>query len=313
MSPSVKDPRSVSRAMNAIAGAALALAIAAPATRGHGADIDAAGPVAEAPKIRFSLDEAEGKPGDVVTLVLSITTNVPLRGVKVAINFDETTLRLEEASRAVDPISPSPLDDVSKQDVDNRDEEPGNQALEGWIYLELTASNTTGELKWPVGESIPVYKLDFRILEKATRGRSPVVFAKVGPEDSAELNNAAAVKAPAAVDPAIEIPPEDLVDGTVVILGLGEIGFFLRADVNLDFVRDISDPIRTLNFLFSSGDPLLCEDAADANDDGRLDLSDPIYTLYWLYASGNPPPDPQSWGPDPTRDKLCCKDTGGCS
>ncbi len=279
-----------------------------------GGGIEPAGPVAAAPQVQFLLDEAAGKPGELVTLVLSVITSAPLQSVKVAIDFDETKLRLEDASRALDPVNPVPVDDVSKTEVDNRDESPGNQAREGWIFLELIASESTGELKWPVGQPVPVYKFLFRILDGAPEGRSPVVFGHVGPEDGTpELLNAAQAKAADVSPDAIEIPPEDLRDGFVIILGIGEIGFFLRADTNIDLALDISDPIRTLNHLFYENTQLLCEDAADANDDGRLDLSDPIYTLQWLYSGGKPIPDPQEWGPDPTEDRLCCKETGGCT
>jgi hypothetical protein len=85
---------------------------------------------------------------------------------------------------------------------------------------------------------------------------------------------------------------------------LGEVGFFLRADTNLDKQRDISDRDRTLQVLFSGEDSLPCDDAADANDDGKVDLSDPVFTLLWLYLSGRAPPSPPSGGPIPRTTSL---------
>ncbi len=272
---------------------------------------DPLGPEPAQAKIRLFLTEAQGKPGEVVPVKLTLVTNVLLRSIRVAINFDESLLRLDGFERAfVPPISP--LDDVAKTQTDNTDEIPGDQILEGWIMLEVTAAESVGTLKWPTGTEIPLYVLNFRILEKSKAGRTPIAFARVGSEDTnLAFGNEADVQG-ALVQRDVEIPPEDLVDGGVVILGLGEIGFFLRADTNLDRLRDISDPIRTLRYLFNGDVQLPCFDSADSNDDGNLDVSDAVYTLYWLYASGTPPPAPDDWGPDPTKDGLCCDETGGC-
>ena len=52
---------------------------------------------------------------------------------------------------------------------------------------------------------------------------------------------------------------------------------------------DIIDVIAVLNFLFSGGAPLACDDAGDANDDNRIDLADPIYVLGYLLRAESPP------------------------
>jgi hypothetical protein len=153
-------------------------------------------------------------------------------------------------------------------------------------------------------------------LNNVALGFSPVGFKDVGPEDGdglATLSNSAELSDPA-IDAAnlLAVPQECLTDGWI-ILGLGEIGFFLRGDSNVDGTRDISDAINSLSFLFQNRRDLMCEDAADSNDDGLIDLSDAIYTLYSLYQSREPHPEPDVWGPDPTFDTLCCEATGGCS
>ena len=43
-----------------------------------GGGLDPAGPVVAVPKVQFLLDEAAGKPGELVTLVLSVITSAPL-------------------------------------------------------------------------------------------------------------------------------------------------------------------------------------------------------------------------------------------
>ena len=262
------------------------------------------------PRVQYFLDRARAKPGDLAVLTLSILTDTPLTSVSVAINFDETRLRIEDADRVLEAAPQVPFDDVAKTDVDNRNDAPGDQAAEGWLYLELTASGLTDELKWPTGEVVPLYRFRFRVLADAPEGFTAVSFAKVGAQDAPELVNAAEVKDGNLRSP---LAPADLVGGGVIILGLGEIGFFLRGDANMDQTRDISDPITTLSFLFLGAKDLVCDDAADANDDGLIDISDPVFTLDALYQSGGPHPEPNTWGPDPSSDKLCCEETGGCS
>lgn len=268
------------------------------------------------PTVRFILGEARGKPGEFVTVTLEMETNSPLKAVSVALNFDESVLRAEEVAREVSPEAPPLVDGLSDTKFDNRDDEPGDQTTEGWIHIRLDASSRAGDLHWPEGMPFPLYKLRFRILEDAAPGFSGVTFVTVGPveilDENVILENTFEAKAPSPAD-AAPVPQENLVDGGVIILGLGEIGFFLRGDVTFDLVRDLSDPVRTLHYLFQGTALPPCEDAADSNDDGVVDVSDPVFTLFWLYASGNPPPDPTEWGPDPTQDDLCCEETGGCS
>lgn len=82
---------------------------------------------------------------------------------------------------------------------------------------------------------------------------------------------------------------------------------FIRGDSNGDGTLDISDPIRTLSYLFAGGVSIACLDAADANDDGAVDISDAIHSLSYLFTGGKdiPPPTIMS-GMDPTTDQLGC-------
>src|ERR1041384_5068 len=66
---------------------------------------------------------------------------------------------------------------------------------------------------------------------------------------------------------------------------------FRRGDVNEDGLVDLSDPLRTLSFLFAGTPPALdCEKAADTNDDGRLDINDPVFLLGYLFLGAAEPP-----------------------
>jgi hypothetical protein len=66
---------------------------------------------------------------------------------------------------------------------------------------------------------------------------------------------------------------------------------FVRGNANSDSSVNLADAIFTLQFLFSSGNPPQCGDAADPNDDGGVDVSDAIYLIGYLFSDG-PPPEP---------------------
>jgi len=81
---------------------------------------------------------------------------------------------------------------------------------------------------------------------------------------------------------------------------------FIRGDMNLDGLVDVSDPIGILSWIFE-GFTANCLDAADANDDGMVDIGDPIFLLGFQFSNTAPPPEPfPQAGPDPTADNLEC-------
>lgn len=66
---------------------------------------------------------------------------------------------------------------------------------------------------------------------------------------------------------------------------------FRRGDANADGFFDIGDPIKILNYLFTSG-TIPCASAADANADAFVDVSDVIGVLDTLFSQGPPLPPP---------------------
>jgi subtilisin family serine protease len=86
---------------------------------------------------------------------------------------------------------------------------------------------------------------------------------------------------------------------------------FVRGDTNSDGDVDISDAIFILSYLFDTGKPLSCRDAADANDDGLIDLSDPVQLLDYLFLGGAISGTALTCSLDLTSDTLEC--TAGCS
>jgi hypothetical protein len=89
---------------------------------------------------------------------------------------------------------------------------------------------------------------------------------------------------------------------------------FKRGDANTDNSVNLADPIFTLNYLFASGPPPSCADAADANDDGGLNIADAVYSLNHLFRGGPAPPPPGTsvCGGDPTPDALALCDYPAC-
>jgi hypothetical protein len=88
---------------------------------------------------------------------------------------------------------------------------------------------------------------------------------------------------------------------------------FIRGDANADGSIDSADAIFTLSYLFASGSPPACLDAADTNDDGAVDMADGIYLLQHLFANGPaiPPPYP-GCGSDPTPEPQGCREYQPC-
>ncbi len=82
---------------------------------------------------------------------------------------------------------------------------------------------------------------------------------------------------------------------------------FRRGDVNGDRRLDVSDPIQTLRYLFA-GVAIHCEDAADVDDNEAIEVTDAVRSLDFLFRNGPAPaapfPDP---GPDPDGEVLGCE------
>ncbi|MGE4619250.1 MAG: hypothetical protein AAEJ04_05510 [Planctomycetota bacterium] len=84
--------------------------------------------------------------------------------------------------------------------------------------------------------------------------------------------------------------------------------YFIRGDVTTDGQLNLSDPVVTLQYLFTGAD-MPCASAADFDDSGTLDLGDGISLLSYLFAGGASPALPfPSAGTDPTPDGLGCVD-----
>jgi parallel beta-helix repeat protein len=63
----------------------------------------------------------------------------------------------------------------------------------------------------------------------------------------------------------------------------------LRGDATGDGLRNISDAISILDYLFQGGPGPPCSDVADANGDAEVNISDPVHLLLHLFAAGEAP------------------------
>ena len=87
---------------------------------------------------------------------------------------------------------------------------------------------------------------------------------------------------------------------------------FIRGDANADGMQDISDPISTLSFLFSSMS-VPCLASLDSNADDMLNIADPVHLLGNLFGGGSPPTAPYpDCGPDPSTNPLPCESFPAC-
>lgn len=292
------------------------------------------------PAVNYRLAMGRGRPGDVVDLVLTLSSQQPLQAVSVAIAFDPTFLVAESVTRLTagfqdpgEPPDPGPppalpaglLEVVINNPPREAAAVPGEEAPpaddlldaldQAFVYVRLQGAD--GLPLFADGAVELELAVVFTLLEVPDEVELPLAipirFEAIGGEVPEALENAVldnvvedadTVDGPEARRP---VPQQDLEDGQIIILGLGEIGFFRRADANQDCAVDLSDSLFTFDRLFRSTLPVPCQDAADSNDDGFADVSDGIFTLQWLFQEGSAPPPPLYYGLDATPDELHCE------
>ena len=87
---------------------------------------------------------------------------------------------------------------------------------------------------------------------------------------------------------------------------------FERGDCDADGTANITDAVKTLQYLFLS-DTIECESACDSDDDGFVNITDPVALLQYLFSAGSAPPPPLGMcDVDPTADMLTCSAYPSC-
>jgi hypothetical protein len=66
-------------------------------------------------------------------------------------------------------------------------------------------------------------------------------------------------------------------------------GYFLRGDVNKDYVIDVGDIVYLMNYLFKSGSAPAPLELGDTNCDGKVDVGDIVVLINYLFKGGAAP------------------------
>ena len=225
--------------------------------------------------VEYTLTRASGQPGDTVSLLLTVRSQMSLALLSVAITFDSQFLRAENVIRLPgDPNAEAPLDvqapaPAGLLEVLINNPPEGDPAIapeaefseeQGFIFLRLDGG---ADPLLNDGVTELFFELQFTILP-VPEGfvgplLSPIGFETIEasqqpapPPGAPDADDDLANEVVGFTDDALRgaIPPEVLEDGGVVILGLGEIGFFRRGDANQDCTVDLRDSMYTFGYLF---------------------------------------------------------------
>ena len=253
----------------------------------------------------FELEGFPAAPGGEVTVPFRMSASGDIQAYSFSVDFDEEVLEALTIQRIHVRQDGRPFGFESFH-IDNGTDEPGSGGVdEGFLIGAVVFSFQTPEFNLPADEEHHVLSFTFRVLDEVPSGTiTEVTFQDGGQGPGQPVENVLTSFGKAwTPDTANSFL---LVRGEINIVD--EISIFIRGDSNADQIVDISDPLRTLSYLFVGGMNPGCFDAADATDDGILDITDPIRTLQFLFLDGLPlpPPTAEEPGPDPTPDSLGC-------
>jgi hypothetical protein len=295
--------------------------------------------------IYFDLGDAEGKPGDVVSVPVAVETGVELWQVRLVVGFDSARLELVgfEAD-IIDPLGQpgkllmapeagefSFLNQICEGEAPEREchagkpfiglipcEARGDKVPEGIAIIDLMTTHIINDgpqpaemESWSAGASWTAGALLFRIHEECPGGVTLVEGVSVSwlPERSVVETESVSSGYPVLLE-----QPTDRADVPAVEVSAGRIlvvveeDTFLRGDVDDSGRVELTDAIRTLGVLFLGAQSDGCDDAADSNDDGAVNISDPVHTLQHLFLGGPAPARPfPERGTDPSEDNLVCR------
>lgn len=268
---------------------------------------------------QFAIGIADAERGEVQTVPVSISSNVPVEGFTLSIDYDEDEIQCLGMS----PVLFSGADwELFEFDISNDPRSEANRWWGGSLAARAVFSFDDPSRFLPPGDLQEVLLLDFAVSEDAEPGFSEIPFR------SGALLKGERVRT------SVRAFGQDLTQGSVTCFKpyggspIGEkwsIEFggifvsrpenleFLRGDANLDGVVSISDAATLRRALFFQDEPPLpCDDAGDADDGGSLGIGDAIVLLDHVFAGSSaesliPSPYPEP-GLDPTHDALACVD-----
>ncbi len=126
-------------------------------------------------------------------------------------------------------------------------------------------------------------------LWKVLSGGAAIAGPDHGPTVSLFLSSAGLVAVRLTVDDGHCENP-DSTEISIIVEGGG--GNWVRCDCSGDGLRDISDAVYLLQYLFLGGSEPRCLAACECSGDRLLDLSDAVYDLNFQFLGGPPPPAP---------------------
>jgi hypothetical protein len=255
-------------------------------------------------RVIFVLEETSAVPGGVARVPFIARATVPSQGFSYSIDFDEEVIQNTATVKLWQRPDGTPYE-FEKFEVNNENLTPGNAGLdEGFVVGAAILSLTDSRSVIPPRQEVPLLEFEFQVRASAEPGMSTQLrFLDGGRGSGGPVKNKLIAGGkdltPAVADSFV------LVNGIVNIVP--DVTTFIRGDSNGDGTLNITDPVKTLNFLFFGGGRPQCFDAADANDDGAINMTDPIATLRFLFLSGPllPPPNGTP-GEDPTPDSVTC-------
>ena len=257
----------------------------------------------------FEIADATARPGDPFDLSFTIHSDGGVQGFAFSADFDEEVLtgtRGESSSGkwpkpglvTRSPISSSTIETTS----------PGSHGIDEGFFLGAAIFCFDRHVALPANTDVEVATFQFEVAEDAPEMTTQVRFFD-GARGSGEPMHNSVVTAGETVLPEF-LQSFVTVDCNVQVLPIVDIAtFFLRGDSSGNGTVNITDAVVSLDYLFRTGSPPACFDAADADDDGELDITDPIFTLGFLFLGTVGPmpapyPIPDS---DPTPDAMTCR------
>lgn len=260
----------------------------------------------------YKLESLTASPGDTIEVPLFVEANAPLEGFSWSIDFDETVLEGIEVEKVFQ--RPDEADwHFFASIINNFDETEGSGGVDEGYFVggAVFTPGSTGfaHLQPPANAINHLFNLKFRVRDDAPLGDTELRFidgARTHPPDSPQIENIATLRQTSS-SPEVKVTPISI-GGVLKIVPEAEVTLFIRGDYDFNEKVELTDAVLELEFLFLSGIPPQCPDAADANDDGNFDISDPIAILQTIFLGLDRIPPPFSRpGEDPTKDNLSCK------
>jgi hypothetical protein len=197
--------------------------------------------------------------------------------------------------------------------IENHNNLPGNAGVDQGFLYGAVVYCFTEHLVLPSAADVEVLRFHFDVSAGAPEGTTMVRFldgALQGGNPNYPVENLVTVGDEKELR---NVPPELassflLVDCEVLVQKVViDLAIFRRGDVDGSGRINVTDSVRTFNYLFFGGEEPACLDAADADDDGQVLLTDGVYLLNHLFLSGPEPPPPYpDPGRDPTPDAFAC-------